>query len=241
MNTQQLKPPIKRRRLMALLFMMTLTFITVACAKRDEGLAVPGSTPSTAPTQTAFSTHTPTRAVHNEKQAFMTHVAATQDAYRTIVATRGTSTPNVGPPPTYATYTPVMGILPGEPNRSKNPASPIKYSGWRGWLNGEIVEVNAGTEGESGDTGQGLIQVFVWGQPIQTYRTPLRAGPVLVTSVNGTSLTLTTEDGQHIFGFDLSTRQWVSGTPLPTPSISTSPLPTLSPSLSPIPSVPPLP
>ncbi len=111
MNQQQPRSATIRRGASIFMTIIISLPIIVACANTDGGLAVPGSTHSIAPTQTAFSTHTPTRVAHNEKQAFMTHVAATQDAYRTIVATRGTSTPNVGPPPTYATYTPVMGIL----------------------------------------------------------------------------------------------------------------------------------
>jgi hypothetical protein len=164
-------------------------------------------------------------ATPNYKDDFETYVAETRSVRRTTVALTAAPTRTPGPPPTYPTYTPVLGMLPGEPDFSKNPKNPIINSGWRGWLDGRIVELRAGSQGKARDPGQGVLIVNVWSDSYDVYDTPRRMGPVRIVSMDGTRVTLVpvdfrtpgvlqtpwaTQTPGTYFVFDLATRQWLS-------------------------------
>jgi hypothetical protein len=125
----------------------------------------------------------------------------------------------------------MLGFLGTEPDFSKNPNNPKITSSWRGWIDGQIVQVDAGSEGEAADLSQGILIVSQWANSRDLYNTPQRVGPVRVVSVDGTLVTLVPVDLRTpgvlvtpwaaqtpgtIFVFDLATRQWVepASTPL---------------------------
>src|SRR5207253_5796020 len=134
----------------------------------------------------------------------------------TIVALTAEPTRTPGEPPIYPTATPQMGILRGCAQTSDR--GPQCYNAWRGVLNGEIIQVNAGREGSDGDESQGLIRVWTWTtHTSDIYLTPQRVGGVEIASVDGLRFTLavvqspwTTATPGTTFVFDLATRQWVS-------------------------------
>lgn len=165
-------------------------------------------------------------ATPNYKEVFETHVAETRSARRTTVALTAAPTRTPGPPPPYPTYTPLLGMLGTEPDFSKNPRNPQITSVWRGWIDGGIVQVNAGSEGQARDPLQGLIIVNDWSaRTSDTYNTPQRLGPVRLVAVDGTLVTLAlvdlrtpgvlwtplaTQTPGTFFVFDLATRRWLS-------------------------------
>lgn len=118
---------------------------------------------------------------------------------------------------------------------------------WSGLIDNDYLFVDTGAF--KTDPSQGVIKVYTrtldlqgFG-PRQWFSTPSRVGSVSVTDVTWPHMTLIANEAEPsvTFVFDLSTRQWVSPPPIPTPSLSVPPLPTLSPGLSPVPSAPPLP
>lgn len=126
--------------------------------------------------------------------------------------------------------------------------SEFLYTGcWTGRLGNEYLFVEAGAP--LSNLSQGMIRIYSGTLDLsdfglrQSYSTPSGAGIIRITNVTWPHMTLVTRDADPpvTFGFDLTTRQWISPPPLPTPSLSVPPLPTLSPGLSPIPSAPPLP
>jgi len=249
------RPEIQLWKLsLAVVMAVLTTTFTVACNTTENQSSVPAvpaailTATQANPSPTAFS-----------RWAYATEYARREALYATAVAlTPGTK--NARPPGTpLPTATIELGLFPGGCGARKNSRDLWTISCWRGLLNGQIVQMESGRYGSESDGSQGLLVVNVWPDDHWTdenqiiYNTPQRVGPVRIVSVDAMRVTLATYDPwatqtpqpsttpQITFVFDLSTRQWVSPPPLPTPSVSVPPLPTLSPSLSPIPSVPPLP
>jgi hypothetical protein len=222
-----------RKNTLSLLLSLLVVAVVVGCSSSDTHKA-DAPTPTT---QMPMPIPTIQPLPGNPtKEAVMTQFAREKEREMTRVALTAAPTITPGPPPVYPTYTPELGMLGPEPDRSHNLLAPRFTSGWRGWINGDIIEIRAGCEGPGGDQLQGLITVKNWSDPdvIPVYRTPQRLGAVRIFSVQGTQFNLVTEDGQHTFAFELTTRQWVAPPPLPTPSVFVSPVP--SPSTSPLPS-----
>jgi hypothetical protein len=77
------------------------------------------------------------------------------------------------------------------------------------------IGVFAGGDGYIGDPTQGLLVIIIKSPdrvpigPVETYRTPTKAGPVTITDAVGERLTLQAEDGTTFY-FDVATRQWVN-------------------------------
>jgi hypothetical protein len=76
------------------------------------------------------------------------------------------------------------------------------------------IGVFAGGDGYIGDPTQGLLVIIIKSPdrvpigPVETYRTPTKAGPVTITDAVGERLTLEAADGTRFY-FDVATRQWV--------------------------------
>jgi hypothetical protein len=157
----------------------------------------------------AAPTVLPTATLTN-KDTFATKLAINHQAMQTTVALTPHSTRTPGPPPIYPTYTPLLGILGGEPEFGEVAGNhPVILNVWRGWINGGIVQVNAGREAGDQEPAQGVILVDDWSlQRSEVYRTPTRDGAIKTTAYNGAVLTLATIDGRHEYTFDLITRQW---------------------------------
>jgi hypothetical protein len=105
----------------------------------------------------------------------------------------------------------MLGILPGCSNTDAY--GPQAISCWRGVVDGQLVDVDAGREGRNGNMSQGMVRVHVWGQQnVDIYDTPSAVGAVGIVSVSGSMFTLSTIGlaTPQIFVFDLSTRQWSS-------------------------------
>ena len=105
----------------------------------------------------------------------------------------------------------MLGILPGCSNT--NAYEPQAISCWRGVVRGQLVDVDAGREGRSGDVTQGIVRVHVQGQQGEDiYPTPSKVGALEIVSVRGSQFTLSTTDlpTPQYFVFDLDTRHWVS-------------------------------
>lgn len=272
MNSGRVQQPAKLHKLTALsLALLTIT-ILAACGTTKEPIAISRaaivSTTTAIAEETPFSeqptvetTNVPLSVVpattvaptwtavlfpgDATKQALETALAVRRNEQRTRVALTAKPTRTHGPPPVYPTYTPLMGMLSGEPNFNKDPRNPKILNGWRGVFGDKIYEIKAGSEGKAGDASQGLIVVTIWYNGKQTYNTPSKVGGVRITQVDGTRFTLTSEDGKHTFVFDVATRQWVSPQPSPVPSLSplattfVTPIPSLSPMATP--SLPPVP
>jgi hypothetical protein len=116
-----------------------------------------------------------------------------------------------------------------------NPYQPQYVSCWAGYLNVNPLEICSGNEELEGDSQQGVLHIRVW-EPDQVtvvsdglYQTPDAFGPMHIVVADSNSVTIASEDGQHIYTFDIATRQWVPNPPMPTPSVS----PLSSPSASP--------
>lgn len=145
------------------------------------------------------------------REAYATEVGANLGALRTSVALTQAPTDVPGPPSPVAAPTPMLGILPGCSNT--NAYEPQAISCWRGVVDGQLVDVDAGREGRIGDMDQGILRVYVHGQQdVEIYNTPSRVGAVRIVSVSGTLFTLSTVEPAtpQIFIFDLATRQWFS-------------------------------
>jgi hypothetical protein len=176
-------------------------------------------TPTVVPTVSAVPTNptnppdTPDSIATHE--AFATEVRGFREELGTSVALTHAPTDTPGEPPAYPTATPILGVLPGCSNT--NPYGPQAISCWRGAIDGNLVDVDAGREGLAGDQTQGIIKVHVEGQQGEDiYRTPQRVGAVSIVSVTttltSTLFTLSTveQPTPQVFVFDLATRQWVS-------------------------------
>jgi hypothetical protein len=76
------------------------------------------------------------------------------------------------------------------------------------------IGVFAGGDGYIGDPTQGLLVIIIKSPdrvpigPVETYRTPTKAGPGTITDAVGERLTLEAADGTRFY-FDVATRQWV--------------------------------
>jgi hypothetical protein len=187
-------------------------------------------TPTTPSTITALARPTDEFNDPNAKSEFETAVAKSDAQLAlTHIPTR---TP--GEPPVYPTVTPQMGI---QDCADANDRGPQCYNAWRGVLNGEIIQVEAGHEGSDGDESQGLLRVWTWTtHKSDIYLTPRRVGWMEIVSVDGMRFTLgvvqspwTTTTPTTTFTFDLSTRQWIDSTQVPSPLVSVSPMPSISP------------
>jgi hypothetical protein len=118
------------------------------------------------------------------------------------------------------TRTPELGMLPIRHISSFDP-SPMSFTGrWRGWIDGKLIEVSAGSEGSSGNPMQGIVAVDVahlWDEwpftisdycCMQIYRMPDSSGALFIQSVDGSRVTLGSEDGRT-YVFDLEINDWV--------------------------------
>ena len=89
---------------------------------------------------------------------------------------------------------------------------------WRGLINGVLICIGAGRLGRDSDPAIGILIVTngMYADPFaEPYRTPLGAGWVRITSVEGTVVHLLAEDNETAFLFDLDSRQWQILTPVP--------------------------
>ena len=149
--------------------------------------------------------------VEATREAYASAVANNLVALRTSVALTHAPTDVPGTPLPEDSPTPMLGILPGCSNT--NAYEPQAISCWRGVVDGQLVDVDAGREGRSGNMNQGIVRVHVQGQQeFDIYDTPSQVGAVTIESVDGTVFTLSTTGlaTPQTFEFDLSTRQWVS-------------------------------
>jgi hypothetical protein len=143
--------------------------------------------------------------------AYATEVATNYEALQTSVALTHAPTDVPSPPAPDESPTPMLGILPGCSNT--NAYEPQAISCWRGVVNGQLVDVDAGREGRSGNMAQGIVRVHVEGEQAEDiYYTPSAVGAVTIVSVSGMRFTLSTVGlaTPQTFVFDLATTQWVS-------------------------------
>jgi hypothetical protein len=101
---------------------------------------------------------------------------------------------------------------------------------WREEADGQRIDVYAGAKSESNQSNQGVVVVRVIASnnmdlSVESYESPSRAGALEIIDAIGSTLLLRSENGS-LFGFDVSSRQWV--TP-PIPSATVSPIPSVSP------------
>jgi hypothetical protein len=224
--------------LLVLSFVILIISLLSGCTGTKQQLGDSSSTP-TSQTTALSSTNTPNSEGTNTptgKQDFNTRVAQHMADIATEAALSPRPTVPEGPvyiespipTPTWAT-----GYFYGQiPENTFNPA----YANcWAGYLNNNLLELCAGHEQLGGDPRQGVLLVRVWEQDQVTrvsedvYQTPEKVGVVHIVVADSNSVTVTSEDGQSVFTFDIATRQWVPNPPLPTPSVSPLPLPSASP------------
>src|SRR5262249_44400917 len=103
---------------------------------------------------------------------------------------------------------------------------------WNGFLGVNLLEVCLGHEYPDkeygGDPNQGLLLVQVYA-PDRTnvrgdvYKTPGAFGPMHFIVADSISVTIASDDGQHIFTFDIPTSQWVPNPP--SVLLTTTPIP----------------
>jgi hypothetical protein len=209
----------------------TITDSPVAEPTQTAGTstAVPSDTPpvnvtvtttATSPaiaTPTSYATYVPSPSpdyltpIAATRVAYASAVAENMEALQTAVALTQEPTDIPGPPSPVASPTPMLGILPGCSNT--NAYEPQAISCWRGVVGGQLVDVDAGREGRSGDMSQGIIRVHTEGQQGEdVYPTPSKVGAVRIVSVSGIQFTLSTVElpTPEYFVFDLDTRQWTN-------------------------------
>jgi hypothetical protein len=98
-------------------------------------------------------------------------------------------------------------------------------------LHDELLRICAGHEQYGGDPQQGVILIKLIEQDQVTtvsqdvYETPEEVGLVHIVVADNNSVTVASEDGQHVYTFDIATRQWVPNPTLPIPSESPLPSP----------------
>ncbi len=126
-------------------------------------------------------------------------------------------------PPGYLTATPVLGIKEcGVASQS----FPWPENCWRGYVNGQMVLVKAGSP--PGDREHGIVWIVGDGQgdnEVPWYAAPQAVKGLRILSVTGTRMLLAPvvpPPPPITFTFDLATRQWIGpdGTPLPTPTVT---------------------
>jgi hypothetical protein len=168
-------------------------------------------------------TNTPTG-----KDLFNTRVAQHMAAIATEAALSPRPTPPQGPiylrsPVPTATW--ATGYFGGLDNVS--PYDPEYISCWNGYLNTNLMEVCAGHQQPlGGDPQQGMLQIGVWEQDQETlvtldnYKTPEKVGVMHIVVAGNNSVTIASEDGQHLYTFDIATRHWVPNPPSVLPSAS---------------------
>jgi hypothetical protein len=166
------------------------------------------------------------------KLAIFATVDAPQDELSTRIA-QGTPipTPIYVPLPVFtphSVWTPTLGIS-GECAQGNHVVS---YGGcWTGLVSNQYLFVHTGAF--EADPSAGFVRIFtatldlVRLGPMHDYISPLRVGRIRPSQVAWPIMTLVTVDSdpQVYLAFDLSTRQWVPATPVPSPTLSQSPIP----------------
>lgn len=171
-----------------------------------------------------------TRAALTTVPLEQTELARPSPTLYTFPTARGTSVP---------ASTPVIGLQP--PEHCVPMVHGFEQTNqsncWIVLLNNEYLYVDAGylynvSSGDLNDETIGAIIIFGGAGPTAFYQTPQRLGPVYIVSVDGTQVHLAL-DGHPptaiAFVFDLATRQWVAGTPEPSPIPSLLPSPSAGP------------
>jgi hypothetical protein len=110
---------------------------------------------------------------------------------------------------------------------------------WAGVVDNEYLFVQTGAL--MADPDYGVVRVYTATLNLvilgadQDYRTPSQAGRLRPVQLNWPVMTLVVlgSNPPAYFGFDLSSRQWVTAPPLPSPSPGQSPLPSPVPSVTP--------
>ncbi len=188
-----------------------------ACSNESQhvvGLTSPATSTLRGSTRTVGmgATFTP-----NEKQTSDTRVAQFDATIAAQVTLSPRPTAHHGPiysespipTPTWA-----VGYFPGP--RPENTFNPEYFTCWYGALNDKLLSICAGHEQFGGDLEQGVIRIRVLEQDQVTvvshdiYRTPEKVGVVHIVTADNNLVTVASEDGQHIFTFDIATRQWVT-------------------------------
>jgi hypothetical protein len=210
----------------SVVIMLAFLPICVACGTANE--QSPASEVTSSPTvfnetDTAVpGSHTP-----DYKEVAATELALTRGAMETAVALTAAPTVTVGRPPTVATEPPAEGIFFADTFLNRRLGDRKVWDYWQGWVNNELVRVDAGYLLDGEEPKQGMVALFPGGfgpdyfQMHEYYLTPQRQGEVAITSVDGIVVHLTTLDGLHAFNFDLTTHQWGLATPEPLPTIWT--------------------
>jgi hypothetical protein len=131
--------------------------------------------------------------------------------------------PKGTPPPPTPDTSPPVGII-DHPSVPFPPSSVTITNAWQGYVNGDFVQVYAGSDyGNTTDTSQGWLIVVTHSTSDsisgQTYNTPGQDGPVTITAADGSNLSLTATDGT-VFVFDVQTDTYDMGSPSPSPSES---------------------
>ena len=223
----------QRRRLYGTAgLLVTLAFVPlwVGCGTTNDRAKVAQAIISPTTTNQTNSqipaSHTP-----NYKEAAETEIAQTRIAMVTIAALTAAPTVTRGWPPPQPTNPPVVGVFWADGILNRMTHGRKVYNYWQGWINGELVQAQAGYKVEEDDPQprQGTI-VIIHSQddPGAYYLTPSRVGEIAITSVNGTLLSIGTLDGRYAYTFDLVSHVWNSATPEPLPTIWT-PSPQVSP------------
>jgi hypothetical protein len=119
---------------------------------------------------------------------------------------------NPGPPTGEAEPPPLNGIL----DISESPFAPGRYvieNRWQELRGATLHQLYAGAD--ASDPSQGLVveQLVIWPQDrdvsVAEFRTPVTAGALKITSVDGNRASLTSENGTQ-FVFDLAANRFVS-------------------------------
>lgn len=146
-----------------------------------------------------------------EDRAFLENERATEVAAKNTIAMPPKDMPSPAPPRPIRTWP--TGIddrgpvpFPGEFYQVEN--------SWRGLADGKYVEIY--TLIDRREPSQGLLSVTdryavddaLIGQT--WYKTPVKAGPIRISSANGALLTVVTTSNDAQFIFDVSARTWVS-------------------------------
>jgi hypothetical protein len=203
-----------------------------------------GTTPDTSVPQQPMQTARPTQMLTGlefdaTKEAFLEEP---EHELQTMVASGITPIATFIVVPTNGPIsTPVLGISGVYAQASKE----YNVGGsWAGLINNEYILIDVLTR--RSDPTQGLLRVYTRTLdlqdhgPIQWYSTPSRVGQVQPRQVVWPLMTLVTEDNNPsvTFVFDIATRQWVSPSPEPSPSVmpTSGPSPSAEPSQLPSPS-----
>lgn len=217
--------PVRRRPVPIMVAaMMLAVIILVGCSSGSDSAAVSQDVATAPP-----PTHSPIPGVPTlpskadleaNDRAAATGIAHSASDLQTMVAL----TPNPGytpfalrtqspepPTPTWAT-----GWSPA--SRPFNTFNPEYFSCWNGNLNDKLLRICAGHEQYGGDLEQGVLDIMLLELDQNTifsddvYETPGTFGLMHIVVADSNSVTIASEDGQHVFTFDIATRQWVSPT-----------------------------